>query len=557
MAWWRLRRQGSSGAGRRLHRTMAVLAGGLLLAASVAASAAAATGDTICVGHRSGCYTTIQAAVDAANDGDTIKIGPGTFAGGITITKSVRIVGAGPKVTIIRGGGPVVTIGELLAPNEHTVAISGVTITGGRASGDGVEARGGGILIPPATDFSTGATVSLRDVKVVGNQAKPTRTITSPSGAPCPDGPCPFARAAGAGIDNWGSLSLTRTVVADNRADAGVGSDAQGGGIYSELGPLTLNKSVVAGNRAVAIPPNARFAEGGGVFVGTGSGPLTITDTVISGNRAEMTSTFPIFAADGETVIESAAFGGGVFVGDGVSTVVDRAVIARNSIRATDPVGEPLALNSAMVVGDGPVVMRDTLITGNTGSATVATTENKGASGTVIEFGGSARISNTRITDNHVTVTSPNGVAGATGGVAVFNFSDEPPERVVITDSVISNNTAKAVSTTGSATVQGVGILNNSLLELRDVVVRGNSGHARGPEATAQGGGIWNGVLFSGPPVELTLRRTRVVENSLSTSAGGTVQGAGLYTTEPVTLQDSVIARNRPDQCFGCPDGGP
>jgi len=57
--------------------------------------------------------------------------------------------------------------------------------------------------------------------------------------------------------------------------------------------------------------------------------------------------------------------------------------------------------------------------------------------------------------------------------------------------------------------------------------------------------------------VELTLRRTRVVENALSTNPGGTVQGAGLSTTEPVTLQDSVIARNRPDQCFGCPDGEP
>jgi hypothetical protein len=529
----------------------------LLLATSVAASAAAATSDTICVGPRSGCHATVQAAVDAARDGDTIRIGPGTFAGGITITKSVRVVGAGPKLTIIRGGGPVVTIGEPLAPNEHTVTIAGVTITGGRTSGDGVEARGGGIHVPPATDFTTGATVSLRDVLVVGNQAKPTRTVTSPSGAPCPDGPCPFARAAGAGIANSGTMSLTRTVVSRNRADAGVGSDAAGGGIHSELGSLTLDRSVVAGNRAVATPPNARFAEGGGVFVDTGSGPLTIKGTVISGNRSDMTSTLPIFAADGETVIDMNASAGGVHVGDGVSTLVDRAVIAGNAIRATDPVGEPLALDVAMYVGDSPVVMRDTLITGNRGTATVATTEDVGASGTVIEFGGSGRISNTRITDNHITVTSPDGVAGATGGVAVYNFSDQPPERVVIADSVVSDNTTRASSTTGSATVQGVGVLNNSLLELRDVVVRGNSGRARGPEATAQGGGIWNGVLFSGPPVELTLRRTRVVENSLTTSAGGTVQGAGLYTTEPVTLQDSVIARNRPDQCSGCPDGAP
>jgi hypothetical protein len=75
MASWRLRKRGSSGAGRHLHRGVAVVGGGLLLATSLAASSAAATGNSICVGHRSGCYATIQAAVDAARDGDTIRIG--------------------------------------------------------------------------------------------------------------------------------------------------------------------------------------------------------------------------------------------------------------------------------------------------------------------------------------------------------------------------------------------------------------------------------------------------------------------------------------------------
>ena len=556
MASWRLRNRGSGSAGRRLRRTMAVVGGGLLLATSVAVSSATATGNTICVGHRSGCHATIQAAVDAARDDDTIRIGQGTFAGGITITKSIRIVGAGPKATIVRGGGPVVTIGKELAPNEHTVTISGLTITGGRTSGDGVEARGGGIHIPPATGFSTGATVTLRDVVVTGNRAEPTETVTSPSGAPCPTGPCPFALAAGGGIFSAGTLSLDRVVVSHNLA-GGVASDTLGGGVFSEFGTLTLDRTLVVGNAAVATRPNGRFAEGGGLFVS--SGAVTVRDSAVNGNRAELTSSLPIFAADGETVIDMNAHGGGVHVsGGGVPARFDHTVISGNSVRVTDPVGEPLGFDAAMLVdADSSLTMRDSVISHNTVTVTVATTADVGPSGTALELGGSARISNTRITDNHVTVTSPDGVAGATGGVAVYNFSDEPPEQVVITDSVIANNTARAFSTTGSATVQGVGVLNNSLLELRGVVVRGNSGHARGPEATAQGGGIWNGVLLSGPPVELTLRRTRVIENSLSTSAGGTIQGSGLYTTEPVTLQDSVIARNRPDQCFGCPPGGP
>ena len=57
------------------------------------------------------CYATLQAAVDAAPDGDTIKLGAGTFAGGVSITKSIDLVGAGPGATIISGGGPVLTIG--------------------------------------------------------------------------------------------------------------------------------------------------------------------------------------------------------------------------------------------------------------------------------------------------------------------------------------------------------------------------------------------------------------------------------------------------------------
>src|SRR5947207_12721220 len=80
------------------------------VAGSVAATSAFAA--TLCVGPASGCYATIQGALDAAHHGDTINVAAGTFAGGITIDKSVRLVGAGAASTIIRGGGPVITIGS-------------------------------------------------------------------------------------------------------------------------------------------------------------------------------------------------------------------------------------------------------------------------------------------------------------------------------------------------------------------------------------------------------------------------------------------------------------
>src|SRR6266540_1680076 len=143
---------------------------GLALIGAGAASTAASSAheaNSLCVGNHPGCFSTIQAAGDAAKDGDTITIAPGTFAGGVTIDVSVEIHGAGAGATIIRGGGPVLTIGKEFAPTEPTVSISGVTITGGLNSSvpDDAVTQGGGVRIPQAGSFpfTTGATVTISD----------------------------------------------------------------------------------------------------------------------------------------------------------------------------------------------------------------------------------------------------------------------------------------------------------------------------------------------------------------------------------------------------------
>src|SRR5262245_24970962 len=191
------------------------------------------------------------------------------FAGGVSIEKSVNLVGAGAKTTTIGGGGPVRTIGKFLGPSELTVTISGVTITGGVttssplstewAGAENVIALGGGIAIEPRADYSTGATVTIRDSIISGNRAAASETVPS-TNATCPSGPCPFAWAKGGGIDNWGRLTLNNTVVSDNTA-AGVASDANGGGVNNWWpATLTLTNSKVTGNRAIASVPNGRFA---------------------------------------------------------------------------------------------------------------------------------------------------------------------------------------------------------------------------------------------------------------------------------------------------------
>ena len=101
------------------------------LAAVTAERAKTARPGELCVGHGSSCHRTVQGAVDAARDGDTVRIGRGNFAGAVRIGASIRLVGAGSRLTTIRGGGPVLTIGAFGAAREPTVSVTGVTIAGG------------------------------------------------------------------------------------------------------------------------------------------------------------------------------------------------------------------------------------------------------------------------------------------------------------------------------------------------------------------------------------------------------------------------------------------
>jgi hypothetical protein len=180
-----------------------------LFAVSVAGACSREAGASLCAGSKPSCYETIQAAADAAHDGDTITIEAGTFDGGVRIENSVKLIGAGAAATIVKGGGPVVTVGSRTGQRSLTVSIAGVTITGGVSNtnpsgrcgadvpqcGPGylrATALAGGIEIAPL------ATVTISNSVVTGNRATPTVTVPSVS-ATCPNGPCPFTLAVSEG----------------------------------------------------------------------------------------------------------------------------------------------------------------------------------------------------------------------------------------------------------------------------------------------------------------------------------------------------------------------
>jgi hypothetical protein len=502
------------------------------------AQASAATVD-VCP---SGCpYTQLAPALANAQSGDTINIGAGTYAGGVTVDVSVKLVGAGPGATIISGGGPVLTIGMPGAASEPTVTIDGVTVTGGVAIGNLApeSGRGGGIYIPRAAGPSTGATVTIRNSVIRGNSTAPRVAVESDD--PC----CLFADSGGGGISNDGTLTLDRTRVSNNRADAasGLTSSAIGGGILNRaFGTLTLKHSVVTDNHAAVSAPNGRFASAGGIAMVAGT--LTINDSRVTDNSADASSAVP---SDGfET---QSAVAGGVQVQENASAAVRNTTITGNSLSSTNTVGDAFAFSGGLHT-DGPIVLRDSTISNNSvaAKATGSTARAEGDSGAG-EMNTDATISDTRFTGNSVTATSSAGAAQAAAGAIITAASD----RMTISDSLIRANRLTATTTTGSATLRGGGIANIGVLALRNTSVAENSGTASGPHGLVQGGGIFNGSVPDGPPsVRLALVDSAVTRNTLTASPGIMVQGGGLFTLFPVTLTNTVIAHNVPDQCYGC-----
>ena len=83
--------------------------------------------DTIYVDQSGGSdYTTIQAGIDAAYAGDTVKVGPGVYKENVVVDKDINLSGSGPVWSTIEASIDGITVNSNL-----TVSISGFTITAG------------------------------------------------------------------------------------------------------------------------------------------------------------------------------------------------------------------------------------------------------------------------------------------------------------------------------------------------------------------------------------------------------------------------------------------
>ena len=226
-------------------------------------------------------YPTIQAAINAAANGDTVLVAPGTYRENINFSgKAITVASeAGPDATIIDGGAAAAVVTFRSAEGASSV-LRGFTVTNGRP---GVDTQGisseGGIAINHASPTVVGNVVAnngaCEGAGINVNFGSPViqgNTIVNNKQYGCSGG------NGGGGISVGGvsSVQILENVIASNSMP---GSGIGGGGIALNAGGTpTIRGNVIVAN-------DAGFKYGGGIAMVNGSSPL-IVQNVIAGNHA-------------------------------------------------------------------------------------------------------------------------------------------------------------------------------------------------------------------------------------------------------------------------------
>ena len=272
---------------------------------------------TATIDGKEGTYETLQAAIDAAENGETVVLAKDVTEN-ININKSITLDLKGKTLTGF-GDDSVVTI----TGAETNVTITSSAEEKGKITGGNNLSNGGGFSIQDAT-------VNLHNLSITENKA----IGIGGAGSECTGGGGIYAKDA--------NLTLDNVHVYENTADLEEHEAADGGGILSIGGALTIkNNSVIENNTAIddgggicasntlvnieaSVIQDNHSLYGGGLYV-TGKNSCTITqNTRIQNNRAEyMTSK----QKETEFMVP---IGGGIYCGDGLDLTIQNSTVALN-----------------------------------------------------------------------------------------------------------------------------------------------------------------------------------------------------------------------------------
>jgi hypothetical protein len=220
-------------------------------------------------------YPTIQAAIDAAADGDTVLVRDGRYVENVTFDGKEVVVAsyflldrdlAHVEATVIDGSSPASpdtgSVVRFLSGEGPGAVLEGFTLTGGTGTkwldehGAGTYQEGGGIIVALASP-------TIRYNRIVDNEA--IRVC----------GGCQGAGGGGIRVGDGRPL-IEHNVIADNDA-------MYGGGIVMNWTSGTIRNNVVVRNRVYPAVAGAPTFNGGGLWL-SGPNPASFGPTVVEHN---------------------------------------------------------------------------------------------------------------------------------------------------------------------------------------------------------------------------------------------------------------------------------
>jgi parallel beta-helix repeat protein len=474
-------------------------------------------------------YTTVQAAIDAASDGDVVKVAryctDVSTRAGVTqtayIDKSITLRGgytttnwttpdpdANPTTLDAQGQGRVIYITGGISPT-----VEGLEITGGNRGGVYIETAAATLqncrIFGNTGVFGGGVYMSHSDSKLFENTFE-SNTATDSGG--------------GLFIQFGDSAVISGNIFISNSANA-----SYGGGVY-----LNNSDSTLINNTFIS---NTVSSYGGGMFLYESD--ATLTGNTVFSNTANnggggLGLMYSDATLDGNTVASNtASFGGGVFVYRGIPTLSDNTITANTATQS----GGRFFVNNSTVTLSGNTITSNTAT--NSGGGLYMQNSDAAIGGNTVTANTASQGGGLYLTNSPATITGNtiiSNTAGWGGGLRL-DYS-----AATLSGNTIASNTAEEAGG-GVYLYYSAATLSENTIISNTAGIWGGGLRLYGSAATLSGNTIisntsqWGGglLLSFGTP---TLSGNTIISN-IASSGGGMYL---YYTT--ATLSNNTISGN-------------
>ncbi|HET6201683.1 MAG TPA: right-handed parallel beta-helix repeat-containing protein [Planctomycetota bacterium] len=260
-------------------------------------------------------FPTVQAAILAAIDGDTVLVAPGIYVENVDfLGRAIAVVSsAGPELTILDGASLPIPVVTFANGEPDTAVLSGFTVRYGAAGGILVDGRSSptivGNLVRDNADCLDGAGIEVHSAspRIVGNVLQDNFQPIFCWGA---------SGGAIAVVGDCAGTEITGNVITGNIHSAGAGLS------ISSPGLVVVTGNLVQGNATFGLCASP----GAGIFA---AGRVRLVQNLVTGNSSpiaggglhlEVFSGAPMAVVNNTVVGNDAPIGTAVYVPNGLST---------------------------------------------------------------------------------------------------------------------------------------------------------------------------------------------------------------------------------------------